>query len=119
MQQPNSNRSRLSARPWRTRLLLLCAASLIGVAGISRAGDDHDRARRALQAGEVLPLGTILERVTREHPGQVLDVELELEKDGRTERWIYEIKLLRKGGALVKLKVDASNGALISRQIKD
>lgn len=119
MRHPNSNQSRLSSSPWRTRLLLLCAASLIGAANISQAGEDHDRARRALEAGEVLPLGTILERIAREHPGQVLDVELEPEKEGRTERWVYEIKLLRKGGTLVKLKVDARNGSVLSRKIKD
>lgn len=99
----------------------MCAVTLIGVTGtgISWAEDDHDRARQALEAGEVLPLGTILERIAHDHPGQVIDVELEHEKEGRVERWVYEIKLLRKGGALVKLKVDARNGTLISRKIKD
>ena len=69
----------------------------MGVSGISRADADHDRARQALEAGEVLPLGTILERVERDHPGQVLDVELELEKHDGVERWVYEVKLLRTG----------------------
>jgi len=38
---------------------------------------DHDRARDAVQAGQVLPLKTVLERLERHHPGQVLEVELE------------------------------------------
>lgn len=70
---------------------------------------DHDRARRALEAGQILPLKTVLERVGRESPGQVMEVELERKGD----RWVYEIKLLRTGGALVKLRVDASDGRLI------
>jgi uncharacterized membrane protein YkoI len=41
-----------------------------------RSGD-HDRARQAVEAGEVLPLRTILERVERDYPGQVVEVELE------------------------------------------
>lgn len=91
----------------------------MGVSGMGWADADHDRARRALEAGQVLPLGTILTRLERDHPGQVLDVELELEKHGGLERWVYEVKLLRKGGALVKLEVDARTGAVISRKVKN
>lgn len=72
---------------------------------------DHDRARRALEAGEILPLRTVLEMIARDTPGQVMEVELER----KGERWVYEIKLLRTGGSLVKLKVDASDGAIIPR----
>ncbi|MBI4754416.1 MAG: PepSY domain-containing protein [Betaproteobacteria bacterium] len=81
-------------------------------AGPSHAGDgqhDHDRARQALEAGEVLPLRTILERVERDYPGQIMEVELEQ----KGERWIYEIKVLRAGGALVKLKIDGRDGRLL------
>mgnify|MGYP000685699465 CR=1 FL=1 len=46
--------------------------------------------------GQVLPLGTVLERLAREHPGQVLKVELESERG----RWIYEVRLLQSGGRL-------------------
>jgi hypothetical protein len=90
-------------------LVCLVATSSVFWAGSSRAGGDgrgggdHDRARHALEAGEVLPLRTILDRVEREYPGQVLEVELE--RDGG--RWAYEIRTLRSGGSLVKLKVDA------------
>lgn len=73
---------------------------------------DHDRARAALRAGEVLPLAAILERVARQQSGQVLDVELEREHG----RWIYELKLLRDDGALVKLEVDALDGRVMRRK---
>jgi len=91
------------------------ALALFG-AGTSLAGDahDHDRARKALEAGEILPLRTILERVERDHPGQIMEVELE-RKD---TDWIYDVKLLRKGGALVKLKIDARNGAILDSKEK-
>ena len=72
---------------------------------------DHDRARAALRAGEVLPLAVILERVARQQSGQVLDVELEREHG----RWIYELKLLQHDGALVKLEVDAFDGRVLRR----
>ena len=110
--------NRFSNRNWRKLALSLCAAILACCSATSIAGDDHDRARQALEAGEVLPLHTILVRVEREQPGQVLDVELEREHEGNRDRWIYEIKMLRSGGALVKLKVDARNGAIISQKNK-
>ena len=89
--------------------LLLWAGS--GLAGDRDGGHggDHDRARQALEAGEVLPLRTIIESVERDYPGQIVEVELEREHG----RWEYEIKLLRSGGSLVKLKVDARDGSIL------
>ena len=96
----------------------LCALLLIvgSNAGMAEEGRDHDRARRAVEAGEVLPLRTILERVEREYPGQVIDVELERESENGTERWVYKLKLLRSGGSLIKLKVDARDGSIVGRK---
>lgn len=95
------------------KALLVATALLLAGAGVSLASDGHgsdqDRARQALEAGEVLPLRTILERVERDYPGQVVEVELEREHG----RWAYEIKLLRSGGSLVKLKVDARDGTVL------
>lgn len=79
------------------------------------ARPDHDQARAAVQAGEVLPLRTLLDRLEKSHPGQVLEVELERD-DGR---WVYELKLLQAGGRLVKLKVDARSGELLSARARD
>lgn len=95
-------------------LIHLAAASVLTWPAGGRANGgrdhDHDRARQALEAGEVLPLRAIIERVERSYPGQVLEVELE--RDGG--RWIYEIKTLRSGGMLVKLKVDARDGSILA-----
>ena len=77
---------------WRTRRGLLCAAVMAFVGATSMASEDHDRARKALEAGEVLPRRTILERVERDFPGQVGDVERERshERDhaGGGGRWV-------------------------------
>ena len=72
--------------------------------------DDQDRARAALQAGEILPLKTVLDQLARSYPGQVMKVEIERESD----RWIYKIKLLQSDGRLSKFKLDAKTGALLS-----
>ena len=89
---------------------MLMMLAMLGT-GVSYAADnaDHDRARQAVEAGDVLPLRTILERVEREYPGQVMEVELDREKG----EWVYEIKLLRKGGVLMKLKIQARDGTIL------
>ena len=101
--------SRISAQ-WHSTLTGLAILVLFS-AGTGYAGDssDHERARQAVAAGEVLPLRTILERIEREYPGQIMEVELDREKG----EWLYEIKVLRKNGALVKLKINARDGALL------
>lgn len=95
-----------------TALVLAAAMAATGVRASSDSDSDHDRARDAVQAGQVLPLKTVLERLEREHPGQVLEVELERD-DGR---WIYEVKLLQSGGRLVKFELDARNGEVLKRR---
>lgn len=74
------------------------------------AGDrDHDRARRAVQAGEVLPLRTILDNAARDFPGDVIETELE-EEHGRP---IYEIKLISPQGQVMKVIYDARDGSVL------
>lgn len=90
---------------------LLCAVCLAAGSGTGLAGEDHDQARQALEAGEILPLRTILERVERTYPGQVIDVELEREHN--SPRWLYKVKVLQSGGALIRLKVDARDGSVL------
>jgi hypothetical protein len=104
-----------SGLAWRGGGLL---ALLLLVPGAQAGGDrererdrerDHERARAAVQAGQVLPLATLLQQLQRSHPGQVLEVELERD-DGR---WIYELKLLQGGGQLLKLELDAATGQVL------
>jgi uncharacterized membrane protein YkoI len=99
--------------PLRWCTLSICLALLAGSGAVRAGEEDHERARKALEAGEVLPLKSILERVERTYPGQVMDVELEREHEGSAERWIYKVKILGSGGALVRLKVDARDGSVL------
>ena len=93
----------------RPSLLLITALGLTSpVAGWARSGD-HDRALQALQSGEVMPLQQALDRLARTHPGQVLAVELERENG----QWVYEIRLLREGGRLARVELDARTGQLL------
>lgn len=91
-------------------LTLLLTAAPFGVV----AGDDHDRARSAVQAGRVLPLRTILDNVARDYPGDVIETELE-DMHGDP---VYEIKLISPEGMVMKLVYDARDGTLIKAKGK-
>ena len=108
-------------RPW---LALLLSAGLAGPALADGAhqrdqgrdhGRDHERARQALERGQVLPLRQVLDKIEREQQGQVLKIEFEREEG----RYLYEIRLLQADGRLVKLKVDAVDGRVLSIKRKD
>lgn len=94
-------------------VLALCVLVGQGRALASDKGD-HERALQAVQSGQVLPLTRVLALLEREHPGQVLEVELE----SHERQWQYEIKLLQPDGRLMKLKLDARTGAVLQRKTR-
>ena len=71
--------------------------------------DDHDRARRALEAGEVLPLSEILAAVEAAQPGRLIEVELERD-DGR---WVYELELVAPDGRILEIEIDAATADIL------
>ncbi len=79
-----------------------------------KAEGDHDKARRALESGQILPLQQILQKISKEYPAQVIEVELEQEKN----IWIYEITQLAADGAITKLEVDAKSGIVLKQKSK-
>jgi uncharacterized membrane protein YkoI len=84
----------------------LVAVALVLVWATAWADEDHERARAAREAGKIVSLQTILDRVQAEFTGTLLEVELE-EDDGR---WIYKVELLAPDGAKVKVEYDAGDG---------
>lgn len=71
---------------------------------------DHELARQALQQGKVLPLRTVLDKVEKEYSGQVVELEFEAEHG----EFVYEIRLLQANGTLLKIKMNAVDGSVIS-----
>lgn len=93
---------------------LLCVMAWLAVGTLPAATwaserDDHYQARAAMESGQVLPLKTVLERLERLRPGNVLEVELERKSNG----WVYEIKQLEAGGQLVRIKLDARTAQIL------
>ncbi|KAB0602188.1 PepSY domain-containing protein [Cupriavidus pauculus] len=96
-------------------LVLLAALCAVGAAGVSHADTDADRARAALRSGEILPLSRILDAVSRQYAGDVIDVKLDRD-DGI---WTYEVKLLLPTSTIAKLEYDARDGRLIKAKGHD
>ncbi len=98
---------------WVLALSALTALLLLG-SSPAWASDkaDQDRALQAVQNGEILPLRTVLERLEKELPGQVLEVELERKQ----ALWVYEVKLLQRDGRRVKLLLDARDASILQRK---
>ncbi|MFP8781218.1 PepSY domain-containing protein [Hydrogenophaga sp. RWCD_12] len=109
-----------SIRPPRTSPHALLVAVVLGACALlmttasARDRGDHERAREAVMSGQILPLSTVLQKLEREHAGQVLEIELEPSAD----RWVYEVKLLQTGGQLLRLEVDATTGEVIGRRVR-
>jgi len=112
----------------RQSVLVFAAALLLGVAPLAMsagaradekcgAGDygekhDHERARRALECGEVMPLADVLAAVQPHVSGKIIETEFDRE-DGV---WVYEMKYIDPQGRLVEIHVDARTGRILKTE---
>jgi uncharacterized membrane protein YkoI len=95
--------------------VFLVFASLLLFAAPASAERDHDRARRALERGEIRPLSAILPEVEERFDARLLEVELEREHD----RFVYEMELIAAGGQILEVQVDAASGEVLEHEIED
>lgn len=87
----------------------LALLPLAGAPAIARDEDDHDRARAAMQAGQIRPLAELLAIVEKRYVGQVVETELDHD-DGR---WTYEFKLMPPTGRMYKIELDAATAEVV------
>jgi uncharacterized membrane protein YkoI len=85
------------------------------IGGWSDQDHSYDRARRATERGEILPLEAIYARALARIPGRVLEAELERKRG----RWVYELKILDDQGRLFEVYLDASTGAILKQEGDD
>ena len=96
--------------------LFIIALSLVAVSVVSASDrkypDDHDRARKMVVEGELMPLGDVVNKATAEGVGRIVEVELERE-DGR---WVYELKAFDSDNRRFKYYYDARTGELLKKE---
>lgn len=94
-------------------LMIAVLACVLGATGNAvAASPEHDRARAALEAGEILPLQGILAEVDSKFEGRVIEVHLTDLEEG-LHGWIYSITLLSPQNNILVLKVDAGTGVIL------
>jgi uncharacterized membrane protein YkoI len=95
----------------RLRLAILAALPFLAFARGASAQErrDHERARAALEAGQIRPLSDLLAEVERRYRGRV--IEAELERDDA--QWLYELKILPPNGRVFIVELDAATGTLL------
>ena len=92
--------------------LLGWAALAGGTAQAAEPGVDHDRARAAVQSGEIMALHDILARVHKRYQGRVLEVVLRDQEEG-LHGWVYEIRMFTPEDVLLVLRVDAGTATIL------
>jgi len=92
------------------------AAALLFATGVASADSRlrQDEVRQLREGGKILPMEEILTRVRKIQPGQVVEIELEREKDA----YVYEVKLIDEKNTIHKLELDAGNGEVLRRKEK-
>ncbi len=95
-------------------VLAAAIAAVLLQPGAAAAGD-HDRARRAYEAGEVVALRDILARVNSAYEGRVLEVELQPNRrPGARAQWVYGVRMLTPQGHVLRLELDARTTAILN-----
>lgn len=89
--------------------MMMALALLAAGSGPALADDDHERARRALESGEALPLVEILRRVDGQLGGEVVEVEFERKRG----RYVYEFKVITPAGRMREVYVDALSAEIL------
>ena len=98
------------------RCALTAALFAVLTSGLAYADDvGPETAKRLLGEGRIKPLSEVLDAVKRQVPGEMLEVELELEKTG----YVYELKLLRPDGKVQEIEADAASGVILKIEDDD
>ena len=104
-------------KPRSSRLFISIGLMASVLAGIPASADSvsHEHARQLLQQGKIRPLQEIVAIVRAKLPGEILETELECEDDGL----VYDFKILRPGGRIQEVEVDAASGRIIKIEDDD
>lgn len=94
-----------------TAVVIVLALALLGtsVPAPAFSGNEQEKARQAVQSGEIRPLDDILKGVRRRVDGRVLDATL----DDRGGEWVYWVKVLGPDGRVRLVRVDGRSGKVL------
>ncbi len=88
-------------------LALASALFLLAAQPFALAAEEHDRARRAYQAGQVVGLAEVRARVRSTFEGRMLDAELAERRSNPRIPWVYKVKMLTPRGNVITIQLTA------------
>jgi hypothetical protein len=72
--------------------------------------EDQEKARKALENREILPLGNVLAQIQEKFSGDVVEIELER----KAGAWVYEIEIIGVDGRVRDIDVDGKTGDVLN-----
>ncbi len=91
-------------------MLILLTSLAAGHPAEAKTKNEQQRAREAVESGEVIPLNKIVRKLKRRGDGRLLDAELQEVGPGR---WIYNLKVLDENGNVADVIVDGGSGEIL------
>ena len=74
---------------------------------------DHEKAIKAVNEGEILPLDEILYKVHQKFAGSVISINLKDNEKGLFG-WVYDIMIIEPDNNVKQLRVDAGTATILS-----
>ena len=80
---------------------------------LSNVERDHEKAIKAVNEGEILPLDQILKKIETEYTGRIISINLKDNEKGLFG-WVYDIMIIGVDNNVKQLRVDAGTSTILS-----
>ena len=95
-------------------LVLSSHSSLVSQENFEQSSlNDHEKAIKAVNEGEILPLDEILYKVHQKFAGSVISINLKDNEKGLFG-WVYDIMIIEPDNNVKQLRVDAGTSTILS-----
>ncbi len=79
----------------------------------SNSKNDHEKAIKAVNEGEILTLDQILQKINRNFDGRVVSINLKDNEKGLFG-WVYDIMMIDENNKVKQIRVDAGTSTVLS-----
>ena len=96
-----------------TGLVLSINLNTVNIVSSNEQLADHEKAIKAVNEGEILPLDEILVKVNQKYAGRVISISLKDNEKGLFG-WVYDIMIIEPGNLVKQIRVDAGTSTILS-----
>ena len=79
----------------------------------SNVTNDHEKAIKAVNEGEILTLDQILQKINRNFDGRIISINLKDNEKGLFG-WVYDIMIIDVNNKVKQIRVDAGTSTVLS-----